>query len=340
MSARSDAATMAVEKGCDWFCDLIDSDGRVAGDTGNIGLYAKAPASLAVNGRCTEAYRTLDILDRYLLDADGSLGPSLEGSRPFNTYDRGWLAWGATIADRPDIAWHLGRDISAHQDWRTGGFWDTTTARAEQGGLQGAMTAGMAALGLLVTGRIESARRAAEFLDELFLDQPEPELGFYAYRELPADWAPGDGDVRGPIHRGRSSVHFVDFAGRGQRPARFGPAVGALVRLHRLTGESRYLDTAKRYVELFLRGPDEIFLCVEGHKYVWALIELAAVTGEQRYRDACGRLVDYLVGAQQDDGRWLAESSASGGEQSLELVVNTTCNVLVGLGYFRNWGGV
>ena len=48
------------------------------------------------------------------------------------------------------------------------------------------MTAGMAGLALLAAGRIEPARMAARFLDELWDGQASPDDGFDANRQVAA----------------------------------------------------------------------------------------------------------------------------------------------------------
>ena len=168
-----------------------------------------------------------------------------------------------------------------------------------QAGLQGAMTAGMAGLGLLAAGRIEPARLAARFLDELWDGQTSPDDGFDANRQIPAEWDGRDGRAP-PFYRERTSRHYVDLHGTAQRPARFGPAIALLVRLHRLTGDRVHLACARRYADLFLRR-DPLYLCVECHKYLWGALRVAAarpcrgVPGRGRQlrpiprRDATGR---------------------------------------------------
>ena len=54
-----------------------------------------------------------------------------------DTYGRGWLAWGAALCERRP-AQALADDLTAYQDRRTGGFWDSAEARASGEGLQGA----------------------------------------------------------------------------------------------------------------------------------------------------------------------------------------------------------
>ncbi len=328
------ALSSAAERATAWLTAHVDTDGCIGGSRAP-GLYFKVPATLALNGRRGTAALVLDWIAGHLLAADGSLRlpDEVDRSRPVNTYDRGWLAWGAALCERHDLQQALADDLTAYQDRRTGGFWDSAEARASGEGLQGAMTAGMAGLGLLVAGRIEPARGAAQFLLELWDGQADPEAGFDSNRRLTADWDGRDAGAP-PFFCERTSRHYVDLSGSAQRPARFGPAMAFLVRLHRLTGDPAHLACARRYADLFL-ARDELYLCVECHKYLWGLAELQQVAPTTEYNDAAEKCAAYLVAAQQADGSWLPEASSEGGEPSFELILNTACNALVGLAYAR-----
>ena len=107
-----------------------------------------------------------------------------------------------------------------------------------------------------------------------------------------------------------------------------------LVRLHRLTGDPAHLACARRYAGMFL-ARDELYLCVECHKYLWGLAELQQVAPTTEYKDAAEKCAAYLVAAQQADGSWLPEASSEGGKPSFELVLNTVGNALVGLASYR-----
>ena len=334
MDAHPDVVE-AAERGGAWLRERIDADGATGGSDAP-GLYFKVPAALALNGRRGVAARVLDWIADHLLAADGTLklAAEVERGRPVNTYDRGWLAWGAALCERYDLQQALADDVAAYQDRRTGGFWDSAEARSAQAGLQGAMTAGMAGLALLAAGRIEPARLAARFLDELWDGQASLDDGFNANRQVPADWDGRDGRAP-PFYRERTSRHYVDLHGTAQRPARFGPAIALLVRLHRLTGDRGHLACARRYADLFLRR-DTLYLCVECHKYLWALCELQQLIPDEEYRNAAANCARYLVASQQADGSWHPEASAAGGEPGLEEVLNVVGNVLAGLAYYRS----
>lgn len=321
-----------IDRALNWLSELSGSEGQLR-DTEDPGAYFKLPAAWALAGRFGEANRSLNWIQERFLDSANHLAlpAEVEQERPFNTYDRGWLAWGAMLCERYDIAHGMADDIQNHQDARTGGFFDHRGEREAQAGGLGGMTAGMAGLGLLAAGRTGGAQESARFLADLIDRMEDSHQGMYIYLEITAD-----GTIQ--LRKNNAAVNFVDLKGNGQRPARFGPAQGMLVRLHRITGDPAPLQTCCRYCDLFLTGRDAVYLSVECHKFTWGLAELFAVTGDTRYREAADKCAEYLVSAQQQNGQWLAETSAPGpGEQSLPLRVGTTCNAVVGLCYHRTW---
>ena len=231
------------------------------------------------------------------------------------------------MCGRYDIAFRLADDLRACQAPSTGGFWDVPGALE---GTHHAMTAGMAGLGLLSVGDVAGARRAADFLIGLLRLQPNPDKEFFLVVEVSAA-----GEQRVAIDRTPSN-HVNRMATR-QRPARLGPVQILLSRLHQLVGEARYLEAALAYSDLFLDGAPGIVDCVEAHKFLWGLEELYLITADARLRATADRIVAYLLSKQKVDGQWWGDAIGGDSEgQSLDLRLNTTCNVLVGLGYHRH----
>ena len=323
-----------LKSGCRWLRSLMDERGSVQGPD-HASLYYKVPGSLAVNGAFDAASSNLDWFASRFLGNRGQLAipPEQEASRFTNTYDRGWLVWGAGICGRYDIAFPLAEDILAYQHAESGGFVDRAADLSTGTGIQHAMTAGFAGLGLLSTRHVSAARRAGDFLIDLLKLQPHPEDGLYLAANRRAD-----GTLELLLER--TSRDFVDRDGLKQRPARLGPVQVLLVRLYRLTRENRYLDAARTYTDAVLTGRDGIYDCVESHKFLWGLTELHQVSPRDRYRRAARRIAAYLIGIQQPDGQWWGDAVGGGKPgQSLDLRINTTCNALVGLAAYRSWTG-
>ena len=298
-------------------------------------LYYKVPGSLAVNGAFDAAASCLDWFGSRFLGDRGQLAipPEQEASRFTNTYDRGWLVWGAGICGRYDIAFPLAEDILAYQDAEGGGFVDRAVDLSQGTGIQHAMTAGFAGLGLLSTRYVAAARRAGDFLIDLLRLQPHPVEGLHLAANRRAD-----GTLELLLER--TSRDYVDRNGLKQRPARLGPVQVLLVRLYRLTRENRYLEAARAYTDAVLTGRDGIYDCVESHKFLWGLTELHQVSPQDRYRLAARRIAAYLIRSQHPDGQWWGDAVSGGDpEQPLDLRLNTTCNALVGLAGYRTWTG-
>jgi hypothetical protein len=318
----------SIRHGCDWLADLIDPAGRIA-DSHAAALYYKVPAAFALNGDLRRAHRSLTWIAEHLIGPTGAL--AVPSDQPEGrAYDRGWLVWGASLCGRYDLALKLAADLAAFQHTSTGGFWDSRRELDESRGTHHAMTVGMAGWGLLSAGRVEEARRAAEFLLHLLERQPGPRdridltvtVSTAGEQALAASQNPSD---------------FVNCQATRQRPARIGPAQVLLVRLFQLLGERRYLDGAWAYTRIFVDGPDGMYDCVEAHKFMWGLVELQQVSPDPRLSAAADRAAAYIVSRQQPDGQWWGDAIGGGNPgQSLELRLNTTCNALVGLAAYRD----
>ncbi len=300
----------------------MDSDGKIAGNEA-ASLYYKVPVALALSGDVRGALRSLDWIAKHLLTKEGALSVPKEQSEG-RAYDRGWMIWGASLCQRYDIALRLAKDLRTFQNSSTGGFWDSRKELAEGRGRHHAMTVGMAGWGLLAAGRVQEARRAGDFLIDLLDLQP-------AKCDRIALTVQATRDGQQQLDQSEDPSDYVDCTAVRQRPARIGPAQVLLVRLFQLLGDERYLKAAWGYTLPFLDGPTGIYDCVESHKFLWGVLELHRVNPEPRLRAAAERSVEYILSRQRSDGQWLADATGGGAqEQSLDLRLNTTCNVLVG----------
>jgi hypothetical protein len=318
----ADPVAGSLRRGGAWLVGLIGADGGIAGSA-LASVYYKVPATLALNGELGAARRNLEFIAAHFLTSDGGL--SIPADQPAaRSYDRGWLVWGAAMCGRYDIAFRLADELKASQNPATGGFWDTPQEQAAGSGRQNALSVGMAGLGLLSVRHVDGARRAADFLLHLLRIQPASEEGMYLAMDVSAAGQP-------TLVASRTPLDYVDRRGVKQRPARLGPAQVLLIRLYRLSKESRYLDAAWAYTTLFLEGAPGIYDCVEAHKFMWGLDELDGVSPDARLREASDRIAGYLVARQQPDGQWWGDAVGGGDGQSLDLRLNTTCNALVGL---------
>jgi len=320
------AVEASVRRGCAWLKGLIDRDGQISGSD-QASLYFKVPAALMVTGELGAALRNLNWIANNLVGPDGAL-KTPQGQPEPRSYDRGWLLWSAATCGRYDIAFPLAADLKAFQCAATGGFWDSRKERLENAGTHHAMTVGFAGLGLLAVRHVDEARAAADFLS-----------GLLERQSLPQDRVEVQVHVNAAgeqtLTRSDNPSDFVDCRATRQRPARIGPAQILLIRLYRLSGDPRYLRAAWNYTNMFLDGADGIYDCVESHKFMWGMLELMEVSPDPRLRPAADRVAAYIVSRQQPDGQWLGDAIGGGSkDQSLELRVNTTCNALVGLGYY------
>lgn len=320
----------SVGRGCGWLESHLRPDGSLDGSL-QAAVYFKCPAVLMLCGRLDLANRCLGWIERNFLAPDGGvrIPDEQERATACNTYDRGWLCWGAGLCGRYDLAYRLAADLLEYQDPATGGFWDSAAARLAREGRQHAMTAGMSGLALLAIGRLQQSADAGHFVSGM-LEQQRGE-GLFLACDV------GAGGAR--LRTEKSLMDYLDGSTPKQRPARLGPIMVHLVRLHRVTREPALVRAAALLRDTLVRGGEQTYLCVEGHKFVWGIAELDAVAPDTTgaSASAADRIVAYLLERQRPEGQWLAEASASGQEQSFALRVNTTCNALAGLLHYGWW---
>ena len=326
-----EAVDASLRRGCAWLKGLIDQQGQIDGSH-QASLYFKVPAALMVSGELGSALLNIQWIADHLIGRDGGL-KVIEGQAEPRSYDRGWLAWSAAACGRYDVAFPLAGELKTFQCAATGGFWDSHQERLENRGTHHAMSIGFAGLGLLAAGHVEQARRAGDFLSELMERQslPHDRVELLVHVSEKGEQTLGRSDIPGD---------FVDCRATRQRPARIGPAQILLIRLHRLTHQPRYLRAAWDYTTMFLDGVDGIYDCVESHKFMWGMLELNEISPDPRLLVASDRVAEYIMSKQQPDGQWWGDAIGGGSkDQSLELRLNTTCNALVGLGYYLHLAG-
>ncbi|MBL9216644.1 MAG: hypothetical protein JNG83_14290 [Opitutaceae bacterium] len=325
-------AAESVRRGLDWLAGQSDARGSIQNSPEAV-VYYKSPAILALGGRMEAADRCLRWIEGHFLGPRGELAipAGQEQQNPFNGYDRAWVCWGALLCGRYDLAFRLAEDIRAFQDPATGGVWDSQAARSAGQGRQHAMSAGIVGLALLATRHLAEAERAARFvLRVLELQRGNPDGLFFSL-----DVAAGEARLKTE----KTPINFLDRKGLKQRPGRLGPILVLLARLYRATGDRSYLEGARAYAQAMLAAGEGAYLCVEGHKFVWGLTEVAAADpGADRSAGAAAadRIVAYVVGRQQADGQWHADSGVADPAQAQPLFwrIDTTCNVLVGLMHY------
>ena len=83
-----------------------------------------------------------------------------------------------------------------------------------------------------------------------------------------------------------------------------GIAGGFLARLYQSTGETQWLELAKRYMLFAETATDNLLRLLRAGKVAWAASVLFTLTGERKYRDMAVKIGNNIVEQQSPDGSW------------------------------------
>jgi hypothetical protein len=218
----------------DWLAGDYDASGTSRSAPGNIQFYYKLPAVFATAGRRSLGLRVLEQAiarffksGRFVLDDDPIAAPWIG-------YLGGWLAWGAAMLGRFDVARQTIDSVIHLQDRTYGGFVHSS------GGVmvQDTERTSAAAMGCVWAMQLDHAQAAAGFLKYALKAQAAPDREFHTYI-----------DLEGKLHPDVSDRNACFRSDDDQaRPALFATTVAFLVWLGRATGREDLLDLAARYM--------------------------------------------------------------------------------------------
>lgn len=276
-----------------WLDAHFEADGTGKDAPDDSRLHVKAPYLLTMAGLRAKAARVSKRAGERFLTANGDLIPSPGTPAEIQIYSLGWVALGAAIAERFEVAERAAGRLASLLDPATGAIYlpdnDAGTEVAEAQCLGGAM------MGLVAARHLDPARRIADGLAQLLDAQPDPAR---FYNRIRRDGTVVAKQAAGAWHK------MYDPQVDEQRPANYAPGVIGLVWLSRATGNTQYRDTAARYVEMVYRHSMDPARFGRSTKFGWAMLQLYEDTGDPRLLELASRLGDVLVSLQSDDGLW------------------------------------
>jgi|GEM_PF-1204416 len=280
--------------------------------------HYKAPAFWAAVGDAEMAGRHRKLIcDRFLRDdgdfrmADDVKGFTLFPCTTVNQYiyPNGWLIVGMQKLGAYDVVAKALPFILRFQDPELGGFYyafDPKTKEIDRRLLDSSSTSS-AGLALLMTGRLEEARRAGDFVLRLLELQPNPDAYFFSCMrpdgQLHTDVFGSEDEWDGNGRKQKCLSAEAD--GHKELTWLIGKPTKLLAKLYTATGDSRYLDGAKRAFAFFHKLHPNAWTNYASCKTMWAGPELYRLTGEAIYAETATRLLDFYCRTQSDQGSWV-----------------------------------
>jgi hypothetical protein len=263
--------------------------------------YYRLPWALQVAGETAAAFRVLDWIAANALGDDGAFhgGVAWDASvnRGSNTYAETCLAYGAVLLRRFDIARKAMRFAKEFQDPGNGGVFMIREQSGPDGPQQIFLTCqfGMSAV---MTGDLETATRAGEWLDRLWSAQPDLPARLHTVT------TPGQG-LATSVPKGADARHYINESQEvRQLHYNGGIAAAFLVHLHMATGDARWLTLAVEFQRFSMESTERQFETKQVCKSAWGGGLLYLITREERYLPWLIRMGDWFTAEQEPDGRW------------------------------------
>ncbi len=274
-------------------------DGSWKGLNGpQVDAFYKSCWALAETGQLASAQRSLNYVHQNFFSKEGDF---LSRDHPWHNtahypYVNSYLIVGSMLAGRYDIAMPAVSFLLTQQSADHGGFYSRLT---RQGGKEMADTtsSGIAGIACLAAGKVDAARRVADYLS--YIVKLQPESGERMFTAVGADGRlytePRDGDD--------SFLRVVDTRKADQCWFAMGLPFVFLVRLAEATGEARHFDLARWFFD-FQEGCVNPWDGYSSGKAGWGCAMLYRITGDSLYRDIALHIAKFIMTLQHPDGGW------------------------------------
>jgi len=281
-----------------WLKDKLNPDGSL-GDVKDGFKYYRGPWTFTLYGEPDVAHALCGWIRRNLLTAEGSL------AGPARILDDGWayrdatLIVGAQMLQQNDLSLALMPGLLRWQDPASGGFANDRMpdgSMSDDGDIPYACGPGFACL---MTGRLDAARRVADFLQTIYDAQAELPDRFFCFwsrsRQAPIRYGDADFKPRCVVENQQDVM---------QRWTIGGIAAGFLGRLYLADPQPRYLELARKYQAFSMAATDHQFSYPSACKSSWGASLLYQITGEPQYLAWLGRFGRWYIESMEPEGYW------------------------------------
>lgn len=284
--------------GSRWLVEHQNPDGSWKGlRDPKVDAFYKSCWALTETGQVASAHRSLTYVRQHFFTKEGDFLPR---EHPWHNmahypYVNSYFIVGSMLAGRYDIAMPAVSFLLAQQADH-GGFYSRLT---NQGGKEMADTTSSSAAGIacLAAGKMEAARRVADYLSYTVKLQPAPNDRFFTTVNA-------DGQLyTQPKDDHDAYLRIIDTRKADQCWFAVGLPFVFLIRLADATNETRYFDMAQWYFDFQHRCINPWGGWSSG-KAGWGCAMLYRITGETHYRDIALRVAEFIMMKQNADGGW------------------------------------
>jgi hypothetical protein len=289
--------------GARWLVQHQNVDGSWRGlKEPGVGAFYKASWAFSEVGQSAAAHRTLDYVYHHFITGEGDFltrkpdaAFSLLGQCP---YVNSYFIAGSMRAGRYEIGVPAVSFLLTQQAGDHGGFYSGVTRQGMKN-MSDTMSSSSAGMACLAAGKIDAARRVADYLGHMVCLQPLPHDRFF-----------NTIDEKGSLYTDARNdeeayLRIIDSTKADQCWFAAGLPMAFLVLLERATNEARYRELAQWYFDFQQR-------CVnpwDGYssgKAGWGCAMLYRITGEVCYRDIALRVAEGIMSRQRTDGSWVS----------------------------------
>jgi len=298
----------SADRAVEWLAGQMKEDGSFQVPVEDLACYYKAPYLFSISGKIQEANHMLSYIQRAFGRGNGDFttSPDLKSENgnfiEYWAYMNGWIALTAQKMGRFDVAYRAYDYLQAFYHPRHGGF-TTQKPYGQNDNTIDVLTTAHLGLVALYLGDLRKAKTVGHLIQTFLVLQPNKQEGFYLRLQ-------DDGELITDFAEDSSLFFQVNATQHNQAYFMLGYPIAFLGKLYAATNESRYIDTAKEYLEFLLTCQGNLRTFHYSHKVAWGAAILARITKDARYMELAKGIADYLVQTQSPDGRWLSDQPA------------------------------
>jgi hypothetical protein len=288
--------------GSKWLLEHQNTNGSwIDLENAKVDAFYKASWALLVTGQHAAAQRALNYTVLNFFNTEGDFIPREHPShkKVHYLYPNAYFVVGSMIAGRYEIAIPAVDFLLSHQDPDHGGFYSRYTDSGRKN-LSDTISTSAAGLACLAAGRIDAARRAGEFLENIVDMQPAPNDRFFTTIQ------PNGRLCTDLNHDKETFLRIIDVKKENQCWYAIGLPLAFLIQFASATGERRYRDLAQWCFNFQMR-------CVnpwdgsDSGKAAWGCAMIYRMTGVKRYLEIASYIAENILSKQNSDGSWLLQ---------------------------------